>query len=787
MRVTFFRDKTAKTLVVRDLSVQDLADEIKSAAAKSKTALPWLKLAVFGDKRSGGGSLRNNANVLSLSGIEGDYDAEMMSIEDGAALFERLGIEAILYSTPSSAPGKPRWRALTFFSKELPPSKRNRLVEQFNDLTGNIFSWESRTLSQSFYYGWVQGCAQMVVRIVEGRKVDLVLDNPFLEYEVESSGLDVNGMLERMTLEAGRGDGVHVTCLRCSASLLGQGYDAEATLEKILPHVRRAYEEAGRPWDERASRQKIERMCEDFLAKVESEESAADPGTGNIESIGPAQGKKIGKKELHIHLAAIFQQALRNRGEGLLRLDEEWHVCRGGTWQPRSTRAGDEWVESEIGKLMKLAKIVPTQRAIREVLAEVKRTTARDSVSWDAHGCVPVRNGMLDPKTLQLRPVAAEDYATWQIPVAYDPRARCPTWLKMLAERFSPEISAVVQECAGAGLLPNRNKDQRRILIQVGGSNKGKSAVLDVLCGLFSDTCISTDLNDIEGPHGTMQFRSKRAPWRLDEAFDQGRWHPTATLKAIVSGDEFRINVKNGPMLTVSWDGPCFWATNAPVQFREQSKAIENRIIIIECEVEFDPRSPTGAAVDARDRKFSSPAELVLASEMSGVLNWALEGMRRIDDRGSYDLPDQLSESLEDFGRDTNVLASFFEECVEFDPDARVCTVDFHYAFASYVRDDMRSVPSAKTLGRWLKSMGDNRVGHDHKRTRSGNRKFYVGVRLNSHGLDHWSSRQGELAARGNYVPGASESADEVNSQIPSNWRDFDVVKRIKKYSKKPK
>src|SRR5271154_5426430 len=82
LSVTFFRNKSATTLEARDMSLGELCEVILGTNAESKDYLPWLKLATFGDSRSDKGSLRHDANVIWITGIEGDYDGEVLSFEN---------------------------------------------------------------------------------------------------------------------------------------------------------------------------------------------------------------------------------------------------------------------------------------------------------------------------------------------------------------------------------------------------------------------------------------------------------------------------------------------------------------------------------------------------------------------------------------------------------------------------------------------------------------------------------------------------------------------------------
>jgi hypothetical protein len=72
--VTFFTDALAAERRQELHSLSSLAHLIKATNAAQKAALPWLKLARFGDLRSAKGSLRHDANVQAITGIEADYD-----------------------------------------------------------------------------------------------------------------------------------------------------------------------------------------------------------------------------------------------------------------------------------------------------------------------------------------------------------------------------------------------------------------------------------------------------------------------------------------------------------------------------------------------------------------------------------------------------------------------------------------------------------------------------------------------------------------------------------------
>jgi hypothetical protein len=199
--VTFFDGHAATRKRERVLSCDALADMIRGTNAPEKNRLPWLKLARFGNAKSAKGSLRHDRNVIAITGIEADYDGEKVAFDEAVEIAETAGLLAILYTSPSHAEERPRWRILCPVGRELPPGTRAQLLARINGLYGGIFAAESWTLSQSYYFGAVAANPAHRVAIVDGEPVD-DLD------ELDEIGIGKpNGVAGANSTRPGSGDG----------------------------------------------------------------------------------------------------------------------------------------------------------------------------------------------------------------------------------------------------------------------------------------------------------------------------------------------------------------------------------------------------------------------------------------------------------------------------------------------------------------------------------------------------------------------------------------------------
>lgn len=174
---TLFQNVTPKTKTERaDIPWSALVDNIRKAPTYMRKAdCPLISIGEYGDIKSDNDCIRHAANVRRVFGIEIDYDGEKVPLEEAARLLDEAHICAVLYTSPSHMPTRPRWRALLPLSEPAIPDKRKEYVAKVNRIFGGIATRESFTLSQSFYIGRVHGAEYKVAECL-GRYIDTAYD-----------------------------------------------------------------------------------------------------------------------------------------------------------------------------------------------------------------------------------------------------------------------------------------------------------------------------------------------------------------------------------------------------------------------------------------------------------------------------------------------------------------------------------------------------------------------------------------------------------------------------------
>jgi len=304
-----------------------------------------------------------------------------------------------------------------------------------------------------------------------------------------------------------------------------------------------------------------------------------------------------------------------------------------------------------------------SNKLIADVIGKVKRRTYIDRDAFNAGHFLNVKNGLLDLDTLELKPHTPDYLSTAQINVTYDENAKAPRIQKFLREVARPEDVALIEELIGWLLWPDYNIHAAVMLLGPGRNGKGtllrlitaflgpKSIANVTLQDLVADRFAKADL------YGRLANIGGDLPAR--DLSD------TAAFRNLTGGDDNRAQEKYRAAFNFRNKAKMLFSANQLPRSPDDTYAYYSRWILLEFLHTFDPRSGTGDP--DLDSKLQTPEEL------SGLLNIALAGLKRLRENGwrfSYDKTVEDVEIL--YKRNSNpVVAFLMDECEEA-PDSYV-------------------------------------------------------------------------------------------------------------------
>jgi hypothetical protein len=170
----------------------------------------------------------------------------------------------------------------------------------------------------------------------------------------------------------------------------------------------------------------------------------------------------------------------------------------------------------------------------------------------------------------------------------------------------------------------------------------------------------------------------------------------------------------------------------------------------------------------ARAAGFAGPGEYIAATELEGVLMWALDGLKRALVQGSIVVSAESVNEAAKVWRSSNLVEGFIEECVDFDAKARVSMPDFCVAVAAWFMANQGEggtrVPSNERIGRAIASLHDERI----EQWKSHNKRWVGGICLNSEGLRYWEHGRQSRLFEGKAV--------NLSTDMPNRYDQFEVV-----------
>lgn len=212
------------------------------------------------------------------------------------------------------------------------------------------------------------------------------------------------------------------------------------------------------------------------------------------------------------------------------------------------------------------------------------------------------------------------------VPFDFDPRARCPQWLTFLEQILPGEADTIAQLQEWFGYVLSGRTDLQKMMYLVGPPRSGKGTIDRVLKYLLGPgTCASPTLSSFASNFGLSSFIGKPLAV-ISDARTSRRLDMQAIVERILSvtgEDSVDVDRKNQAIWTGQLGTRLMWISNDLPWFQDTSGAMTKRLLITTLTRSFVGREDTALLGK-------------LTAEASGILNWALEGLERLDRIGCF-------------------------------------------------------------------------------------------------------------------------------------------------------
>jgi phage/plasmid primase, P4 family, C-terminal domain len=275
-----------------------------------------------------------------------------------------------------------------------------------------------------------------------------------------------------------------------------------------------------------------------------------------------------------------------------------------------------------------------------------------------------VANGILDTKEFKLLDFTPDVVCTSKIPTNYNPDASTEKADKIIGSfvRDDPFKKNLICEMLGYGLYEDKNLIGKFFII-VGDKENGKSVFLRYTTNTFGDfNIMSLDLKDLGSRFATTLLRDKI--FNLGDDISGNYIDETDVLKKVVTGEKMVVEEKGKQGRSESYNVALIFTANKTPRVKDPTGAVLRRAMLIIFDNDFSVGSP------ARDNKILQ--KIKNEEEREGLLKLAVEGLKRLSERGYFEENEETIKNLIDFDFDNNPIK-------EFDYEMRTLKTDGWY------------------------------------------------------------------------------------------------------------
>jgi len=304
---------------------------------------------------------------------------------------------------------------------------------------------------------------------------------------------------------------------------------------------------------------------------------------------------------------------------------------------------------------------------------------------------VVCENGIINLTDLSFTDAfSPELLSTSRIPVKYDPDADCPAIRRFLGQVLHEEDVPVIQEMFGYCLL--RDYPFHKAFMFVGTGANGKSTLLGLLERfLGKENVASVSLQEL----AYNRFAPARLFGRLANIYPDipnTRLKFTGRFKMATGQDVMPYEKKHRDATTFrNYAKLCFSANQLP-QSDDTTEAFFRRWIIIDF--------PNVFAGEERDPQMVE--KLTTEQELSGCLNWALAGLKRLLENGHFSYSKTQAQVKQEYIKMSDSLRAFALAHCRREPKEHITKADFYDTYVSYCDEGALEVKSKSLVGREL-------------------------------------------------------------------------------------
>jgi P4 family phage/plasmid primase-like protien len=398
------------------------------------------------------------------------------------------------------------------------------------------------------------------------------------------------------------------------------------------------------------------------------------------------------------------------------KIDEVW-IYKEGIYIPNGSTYINEFCRDVLEKGYNKRF---TKQVLNKIIADTYISKEEFFKTEPPH-LIPFNNTILNINTGELIKHSSNFRFFAKIRTDYNPSKNCPNIIKFIEEVMDKQDIVCFQEFVGSCLYSNFI--DTKSIIFLGKGRNGKSILIKLINALLGEENVSSiNLRRIsEDKYAIFELFSKFANLSGDvDIFD---FNKTGMFKELTGGDYVSAPRKFLPDLRFVNFAKMVFSSNSLPNIKDMSDGFFERWLIFIFEKQFLKKSKYDRLKHKNPHvKLDNPyllSEITTSDELSGFLNWALEGLKRLLKNKSFS--DSKYNNIKDriWFLNSNSFKVFMDENLERDKDGYIKKQDLRDAYDLFVKKHSANKSTLKEIKQQLEDtfgVDENRINIGDKR-----------------------------------------------------------------------
>lgn len=447
-------------------------------------------------------------------------------------------------------------------------------------------------------------------------------------------------------------------------------------------------------------RKSIELIFKELLAELKE--------LNFVEYLNLPKGGNVRHKHLIVGVVKRMLELAKEKQFNLAQMQGSIYMFNGCYWQPID--------KEELKSLLSSAAIamgVPHYDAIhfdfKKKLLEQFLTDGHTRQLPKSKNSIMInlQNGtyQFNPDGGRLRSFDPQDFLTNQLPFEYNESAKCPQFDQFLLKVLPDEsCRLVLQEYIGY-IFSNQNLE--KIMILTGNGSNGKSVFFNIICALIGkDNILNYSIGLFDKEYNRAQLKDKL----LNFSSEKGSDLDPDTLKLLISREPIQARELYKESFNLCIITKFIMNANDLPKITEHTDAFFRRQIIIPFLVKI-----------TEDEKDIHLAEKIIASELSGIFNWALEGLQRLLRQQAFTYSETIEAAVNEYRKQSDTVALFIDEKNLITSTNKSAVADLYKEYKNFCLDD-----GYKAVGKNKFSTRLTALGFEATRLTGGAAAFFI-------------------------------------------------------------